>query len=257
MRKEDYHLHTDIIGCADETMRVPDIAVKCAGLGIEAIAITDHLNHRGQLPKHLEIRRQVEELEPKLDIYFGAEVNFDGPKGNFCYDEAIINEYGFQFAIGGIHQLYTATNIDEVADEHHAHHLLTCRHPLVDVLVHPWWFWAEQFGEGKIPWPEDLSFLKERHVRELGETAVETNTAIEINASVIFCDKPTNEKWVASFKQYFRELMGYGVNFAVGSDAHSLEDVGRISLAWGMLEELGVPEERVWKPKGEPLVKAV
>ncbi len=257
IRKEDYHLHTDIIGCADETMRVADIVRRCSELGLEAIAITDHLNTADQLPLHAKIKAELKTLEAPLDIYFGVELNFDGPDGNFCFDEKIKQEYGFQFAIGGIHSSYGAKNITEVAEIHHQHHLKTCRNPLVDILVHPWWFWAGEFGEGKLPWPEDLSFVKERQVKELAKTALETNTAIEINAAIIFCDPPTSDKWVASYKQYLRELDSFGVTFAVGSDAHTIDKLKIIKHSWDLLGELGIPEERVWRPDCEPFVSAL
>ncbi len=49
--------------------------------------------------------------------------------------------YGFQFAIGGIHETYLETyGLKCLVDIQHRHHLKTCAPSLVDVLVHPYWF---------------------------------------------------------------------------------------------------------------------
>ncbi len=255
MRKEDYHLHTDLIGCADETMRLPDIAAKCAELGCDTIGISDHLNTLKQLPTHEEIKAQLQALEPKLDIYFGVELDFDSNADEFILTEKIRDEYGFQYAIGGAHQSYGATTIEGAADTNHQHHLKTCRNPLVDVLVHPWWFHEGDFGKNARFYSPDLSFVKSRHVKELAEVALETGTAIEINTGAIFFDNAAyTEQFKQDYKEYLAELNKAGVTFAVGTDAHSIIGLQQIPFAWKLLEEMGVPEDRVWKPRGEPLV---
>ena len=74
--KIDYHIHTHYLKCANETMVVADIVRKCEELGVESLAITDHLNALDRLPGHVSIREDLGKVKSKLDIHFGVELNF-------------------------------------------------------------------------------------------------------------------------------------------------------------------------------------
>jgi len=45
-----------------------------------------------------------------------------------------------------------------------------------------------------------------------------------------------------------------GVSFALGSDAHDISHLQRARLAWEVFEKLALPEDRLWRPAGEPVV---
>jgi histidinol phosphatase-like PHP family hydrolase len=85
----DFHIHTTYLKCANETMTVPALVRRCEELGLEAIAITDHLNAPEFLPKHDLIKQDLAEIQTGMKIYFGVEVNvIDRDTGAVSIDEA-------------------------------------------------------------------------------------------------------------------------------------------------------------------------
>jgi len=70
----DFHIHTEYLKCADQTMKIPAIIQECARLGVTTLAITDHLNRPDQLELHLPIKNDILSLDTSIEIYFGAEL---------------------------------------------------------------------------------------------------------------------------------------------------------------------------------------
>jgi len=251
----DYHIHTKYLGCANETMEVPDIIAECKRLGVSSLAITDHLNRPEQLERHVLIRRDLEKLETDLEVYFGVELNFTGPDAGFVFSPEIKEELGFQLAIGGIHGTYlTEYDLDKLVAIQHRHHLKTCENPLVDVLVHPYWFGKGEFERNGWPWFDSMKAVPESYRRELGRTAAETGTAIEINACANLVNPAYGEEYVREYVEFLSVLAEEGATFSVGSDAHDINRLGTIHAAWDVVERLGLPPERIWRPACEPLV---
>ena len=153
----DYHTHTKYLGCANETMEVPAIVAECKRIGVTSLGITDHLNTLDRLDDHKPIKADLESIETSIDIYFGVELNFLGLDGSFAYSEEVRDEFGFQFAIGGIHGTYLDEyDLDKILEVQHRHHLRTCQDPLVDVLVHPYWFGKGEFDRKGWPWFDSM-----------------------------------------------------------------------------------------------------
>lgn len=252
----DFHIHTKYLGCGNATMEVPAIAAECGRLGVTALAITDHLNSREFLPKHAPILEDIRRLEGGPDVWFGAEVNYDGPDGSFAYDRDIAREHGFQFAIGGIHGTYLQEyDIARIVDIQHRHHLKTCRDPLVEVLVHPYWFGKGEFERKNWPWFTSMKVVPERYVRELGRAARESGTAIEINACANLRNPVFPESYVKEYLEFLAILAEEGPLFSVSSDAHDISHLARIAGSWETAEALGLPPERIWKPACAPMRK--
>ncbi|MFW6309148.1 MAG: PHP domain-containing protein [bacterium] len=244
----DFHIHTEYLGCADETMTLESIADRCQELGVDEIAITDHLNQRDEVELHRKIKKDIMGLDHDLTIYFGAELNFDGEFGQFAADEKVKEEEGFQFFIGGIHSAYgTDRKPREILETQHQHHLETCKNDLVKVLVHPYWFNKSELEE--MPWLTDLSLLPEEWIKELADTAINTDTAIEINYEAIFGNPSYKESFKDSYKEYLTKLRDYGVTFSISTDAHNIDHLNDIIPAHEILEELAIPKAQMWNPE--------
>jgi len=186
--KYDFHIHTEYLRCANETMTVPAIIRECERIGCREIGITDHLNTLDKLPLHALIRKDIEALDPGIEVYFGVELNFTGCDEGFAFSDAIRDEYGFQFAVGGIHGTYVEEyDLGKIIDIQHRHHLKTCEDPLVKVLVHPYWFGRGDFDKNGWPWFDSVTVVPEAYARELGQVARDTGTAIEINSRANLC----------------------------------------------------------------------
>ena len=257
----DYHIHTHHLNCADETMQVEAVLRRAEELGLTSIAITDHLNRPQQLTLHRRIREELQALRPNIEVYFGVELNFYNTTGKFPYTAEARDWLGFEFAIGGVHSTYVggddgSTELAEVRATiialQHAHHLLTCAEPLVDVLVHPWWFSWNEFQQKGLRWFEDMSDIPEALHRELARVARETGTAIELNAAAIFLNPHYSDRFKEDYRRYVKLLAEEGVRFAIASDAHTIKTLGATRAVEELLEELGIGEEQVWRPARPP-----
>ncbi len=257
----DFHIHTYHLGCANATMTIPAIIAETRRLGLETIAITDHLNTLDRLPLHRKIREDLERYdgEPGPAIYFAVELNYQGPDGEFAYSPEVRDEYGFQFAIGGIHSNYT-TSLDprEIVEIQHRHHLKTCMNPLVDILVHPYWLGSrDHLVDGIVRnWQEEpsLRHVPESYIRELGQVARETGTAIEVSGSMVGYGKGYSDAFVEAYREYLSVLAEEGVLFAPASDAHDISNLALAESAWQVIESLGIGPDRVWRPAGPPFL---
>ncbi len=253
----DFHIHTAYLGCANETMEIADIVKECERLGLHRIGITDHLNTPEKLELHRPIRDDIDSLEPGLDVYFGVELNYTGMDEGFVYNQDIREEYGFQFAIGGIHRTYLEEyDLEKIVDIQHRHHLKTCADPLVDVLVHPYWFNKKEYDQKGWPWFDSMRAVPESYARELGQAARETGTAIEINGAANLRGR-FSEQYVEEYMEYLAVIADEGACFALGSDAHSIGRLGEINAVMQAAERLNLPPERIWTPNGAPRKKSV
>jgi|GEM_PF-532949 len=250
----DFHIHTKYLGCANDTMEVRAIVRECERLGVTSLAITDHVDSLDDLDLHLPIKRDIEALDTQTRVYFGVELDFLKCDGDFPYSSEIKERYGFQFAIGGIHRAYLDTyDLRSLVDVQHRHHLKACRDPLVDVLAHPYWFWKGEFDDNGWPWFDSMQAVPESYARELAQTARETGTAIEINSGANLLCSDHSDRYAEEYAAYLSILAEEGACFALGSDAHDIQDLRSIRAAWKVTEQLGLPSDRIWQPKGQPM----
>jgi histidinol phosphatase-like PHP family hydrolase len=249
----DVHMHTAYLKCANQTMTIPAIFRECARLGVTRLGITDHLNTLDKLPLHELIRRDIEATETAVDVYFGVELNYMGCDGAFAFNAEVKQRLGFQFAIGGIHGTYLKEyDLRKLVDIQHRHHLKTCQDPLVDVLVHPYWFGKGEFTQRGWPWFDSLKAVPEAYARELGQVARETGTAIEINAQANLLNAENPASYLDEYADYLAAVAAEGCLFSTGSDAHDVGHLAGIQAAWDMVKRLGLPPERLWSPAGKP-----
>jgi histidinol phosphatase-like PHP family hydrolase len=246
----DYHIHTHYLGCANETMQLPAILAECQRVGVKSLAITDHLNTLETLHLHRAIRDELASLETDLDVYLGVELNFLGPDQGFAYSEAVRDEIGFQFAIGGIHGTY----LDEydpkrLVEIQHRHHIKTCEDPLVSILVHPYWYPSGEFERKGFPWVKTMSMVPDAYVRELAQASKDTGTAIEINACACLVSPRYGRQFVAEYEEYVRGLADEGATFSLSSDAHRIDQLQYVSASWELAERVGLSEEQIWRPE--------
>ena len=255
----DFHIHTHYLRCGNETMTVPAIVERLRAHGVSKFAITDHLNTRDRLPDHAPIKADLEALpdgDGSMEAYFGVELNYMSCDGEFAYDEGIRDEMGFQFAIGGIHATYVEQyDIAKIVEIQHRHHLLTCQNPLVNVVVHPWWFSKRPFETNGWPWFDDMSVVPGSMTRELGQAAAETGTAIEINAAAIICCPNYSDRFKEQYVDYLALLREQGCQFSIGSDAHDLSHIDGLPQTVDAAKRAGITEEVIWTPECEPFRK--
>ena len=246
----DYHIHTFYQRCGNETLTVEAIIRKAESLQMTSIAITDHLNTLDQLPNFRLIKRDIEAVETALEVFFGVELNFQSCDGEWAYSAEIRDEYGFEVAVGGIHSLYTDSHDPvEVVDIQHRHHLRTLCDPLVDVLVHPWWVPHQEWLARPAEWWEVLlEDMPEARITELADASRANACPIELNAEAIFFNTGYTARFRELYVEYVARLRDAGALFTVASDAHDISALGHTDYVEGIVDGLGIPEERIWKP---------
>ncbi len=256
--KYDFHIHTAHGHCANETMQVADIVATAAGCGVEVLGIADHFNHGPNMHRdeQWDIRRDIQQLvDPPIEVIFGVEVDFTAA-GCLPMDLAAKEEFGFQYAIAGIHSCFCDEyDIAKIVAIQHDHHLTVCKNPAIDVLVHPYWFNKGEFDAGGWPWFDTMSHVSESMARELGAAARETNTAIELNATAVIACSAYSDRFKAEYAEYMAVLAEEGVMFSFGSDAHGIGSLAEVASAWKFADDLGIPPERIWRPDGGAMTK--
>jgi histidinol phosphatase-like PHP family hydrolase len=248
----DFHIHTTYLKCANETMSVPALVQRCESLGLEAIAITDHLNAPEFLPKHALIKQDLAEISSDMKIYFGVEVNvINKDTGAVSIDEAQLAQGGFELVIGGPHASYfDRPDKAAIIDLQHQLMLQVIANPLVDVLVHPWWFGGGEFKPGgPMEWLTDMGQIPDWHAQEIAEAALAHGTAIEANHSAFFTENQYGQAFRETYPHYLASIAQRGVKMSLATDAHDINRLDGIHEMMDILEGVGVTREQLWTPE--------
>jgi len=203
----DVHVHTSLSGDGHSTLE--QTVAAAAELGWEYLVITEHgenLAINGVSREQLRVQRTdlaaLADRFPQLTLLQGVELNI-GPHGELDYDAAFRAE--LDFCIAGVH-----SHFDLEPEQQTARVLAAMEDPTVRVIAHPT---GRLIGRRPgIDFDIDAVLSK----------AVETDTAIEINAALWRLDA-TDDLLLRA-----RDL---GVTFVIGSDAHRAGDLER--LRWG------------------------
>ncbi len=247
----DFHIHTHHLRCANGTMQVPDILRRSAELGVETLAITDHLNAPEFLPKHLLIKDELAACESDLEIYFGVEVNvIDSATGAVSIDQAQMDAAGFEVVIGGVHSSYhQEPDRRSIIDLQQKLMLAVVANPLIDVLVHPWWFGNSEFKEGgPMAWFTSMDDIPAHFATELGEAAVAHHTAVEANWGAIWANPTYTDRFKEQYTQYMLDIAATGAKIALGSDAHDMSHLDWVHAGADHLAALGIDGDQLWRP---------
>lgn len=248
--KADFHIHTHYLKCANQTMTVPAIVQKCTELGLEMIGIADHLNVRENLPLFRKIKEDIAALRTSLPVFFGCELNYSGRP--MPYDAEIEKQYGFQYAIGGLHGAHTKEpSLRTIIDIQHKLLCECAACPLFDVVVHPWWYGRSEFTRNNLPWLEDMSQIPKAYTREFAQIARQNGKAIEINGMAIFWNTGYSDRFRKEYVEHLAVMNEEGVMFALASDAHAIDQLASVAEPIRVAEELKIPEARLWRPRAE------
>jgi DNA polymerase (family 10) len=203
----DLHVHSD---WGNGAHRLEDIAEAAQRLGYQYVAICDYTysaeTGRGlsaaQLVQQITAIRQLNaELPGTFRLLAGAEVEISSD-GDLDLDEGILQE--LDVVVAAIH-----TGFKE------SRHKITrrlCRameHPLVNILAHPT---GRMLGRQEAPSID---------IDALIDTAVDTQTCLEINSHVLRLDLPD---------PYVQRARDRGISFSLGSDAHTIQEMRTMRL---------------------------
>lgn len=248
----DAHMHTEFAYCAAGT-RIEPALERVRLLGMPAAGITEHADQlyfpeegfwgRTDASDINAVRRAVADGHARhaayrerafplrsnrvfLALECDAEV---GGRGLAVLDEDL---EGYDYLIGAIH--YLAKGYDESVPAEEIHRRFMARTEQlaksnVNVLAHPFRY----FPRNNRPVPAEL-------FRPVAELLAAHSVAAEMN---FHHNQPDPE--------FFAICLELGVRISVGSDAHSLEDVGALRPHLELLKEIGALErldDVLWRP---------
>lgn len=203
--KEDLHIHCNYNDHSSKDLTIPNIINKSETLGLERIAITEHVRKNSVWTKKYidELDHYIPRTKIKILKGFEAKILVDGEID--CPVEFLNNEY---FIIASFHTRYNKEEWYEAL-------VKAIKNPDVDVIGHLA--------------PEIDFIVNGSEIRNMAELVVANGKKIEINSKYI---RPPIE-----FLKIFKE---FGVKFHLGSDAHAINDIGnfnRIKNLINLIEE--------------------
>lgn len=189
-KKEDYHVHCNYNDHSAPDLTVQNVVKRAEETGLQTLAITEHVRRSSDwIPKYL---KELEEVKSQVRLIPGFEAKILRDGSIDCPPE-YLDHY---FIIASFHTVYGDKQVWVNALK------TAIKNPSVDVIGHIA--------------PEPSFTLDSDEVSKLAEMIIENDKIVELNAK--YHRPPAS--WLAAFKQK-------GVKFHLGSDAHSLPEIGR------------------------------
>lgn len=189
-KKEDYHVHCNYNDHSAPDLTVQNVVKRGEETGLQTLAITEHVRRSSDwIPKYL---KELEEVKSQIRIIPGFEAKILRDGSIDCPPE-YLDHY---FIIASFHTIYGDKQVWLTALK------TAIKDPSVDVIGHIA--------------PEPSFTLDSNEIGELAEMIIENDKIVELNAK--YHRPPAS--WLTTFKQK-------GVKFHLGSDAHSLAEIGK------------------------------
>jgi Histidinol phosphatase and related hydrolases of the PHP family len=189
--KEDYHIHTNYNDHSASNLTVKNVVMEAERKGLETIALTEHVRETSKwIPSYLmDISNYIQKTNVKVIPGFEAKIL---PNGNIDCREEIARDY---FIVASFHTKYhdKAIWINALTK--------AIENKYVNVIGHLS--------------PESSFQIDSKEIDEFAELLIKHGKTVELNAKY---QKPP-ESWIKIF-------MKRGVKFHLGSDAHTLNEIG-------------------------------
>ncbi|MCE2400866.1 PHP domain-containing protein [Candidatus Poribacteria bacterium] len=248
----DYHIHTQLSGCADNEFSIEKIIQFQQERGTEAIGITDHdYSYQSKVKTIQAAREAIKQADASIEVHFGVEsqmLEYQVTSINirlasyFDYVLMAPNHYHLR----GVAQPRSFRDPRRVAlhEIYMFEAAIAC--PITDAVVHPFLLSPDVFQFTQ----EELAAFGQEMMRNLEQKrliyqldlASQRGLGIEISPKMV----RYNQLHLIEFYQLCLER---DVKLLIGSDAHNTKQLGELSLLEPILEELGITEEHLWRPK--------
>jgi putative hydrolase len=236
----DAHTHTTF---SDGRNSVMENARAAEAAGLEAIVITDHLfDPVDWLPRMLA-EVAAADASCKVKVLAGAEGtirNRDGevsvsPETAARLDLVLVDLGSETQGIGREPPADAARLMDNVVNAV----VNACRNPVVDAIAHP-------LNLGRFPAMLSPVDFGARPLIEMATAFAETHTAFEImNQLPWWYPEHSIERITAEYADVLRVFKRYGVEFVLGSDAHSCGAVGNFRWCYRVMDLAGITAEHL------------
>lgn len=247
----DYHIHTQLSGCADNDLNIEKIIQLQKIRGIEKIGITDHdYSYQSKIKTIQAAQQAIKAAEPSIEVYFGVESQMLEYQvtsitirlaSYFDYVLMAPNHYHLR----GVAQPRSFRDPRRVAlhEIYMFEAAVAC--PITDAIVHPFLLSPNVFQFSK----EELSAFGQEMMRNIEQKRLiyqldlisQRGLGVEISPKMV----RYNQLHLVEFYQLCIER---DVKLLIGSDAHNVKQLEELSLLTPILEDLGVTEEHLWHP---------
>ena len=189
--KEDYHIHTNYNDHSASNLTVKNIIKEAEGKGLELIALTEHVRKTSEwISEYLnEISEYKGKTKVKVVTGFEAKIMYNG---NIDCRDDIARDY---FIIASFHTTY----YDKIIWTNALKRAIENKY--INVIGHLA--------------PESSFQLDTKEIEEFAKLINKNGKIVEVNAKY----KRPPENWIKIFSKN-------GVKFHLGSDAHSLNEIG-------------------------------
>ena len=219
---------------------------------MEEIGIADHDFSYGSRTKNIDrARKAIDECDTSISVRFGAEshmIEYRVPSidirfaAHFDFILVAPNHYHLR-GVARPTQLLDPKKV-AVHELYMFEAAIAC--PITDVVVHPFVLSPEVFGLSKEGFSEFgsevMQHVHQKRLINLLDIASQRGIGIEISPKFI----KYNQRHLVEFYQM---CLDREVLLMIGSDAHNAEQLEELALLGPVLEELGVSEEHLWRPK--------
>lgn len=229
----DFHVHTKLSICANETATVENYIAHAKRLGIQKIGFSDHFgakdipNARGFYRAHpyehnAELKDTLAALhEPDIKFYFGCETEYHTPKRDIALTEEEAEKFEFILVPNSHTHMIMPKDYIGNYDKHVEFMIMAyediLNSPLsryVTAMAHPFDVCCHTYGSDVlIPMISDDTF------KRLFDQTAEKNIAFEINISYTKNMTPAQIADDCHIRM-FRLAKECGCKFIFGSDAH-------------------------------------
>jgi len=206
----EYQIHTSR---TDGEATPTEIFQAARDRNVSAIAFTEHVRaDSAWFPDFVAEVERVSRMFPDVRVSIGCEAKALDYEGTLDASEDTIQLS--DIVLGSVHRFpngkggyipFASLSADELAHKECALSVGLLRAAPIDVLAHPGGMYQRRFG----PYPERL-------LREIMEVSLERGVAVEINSSYV--------EDLTSLLNLCSQINPY---VSIGSDVHSLKDLGR------------------------------
>lgn len=197
--KEDYHVHCNYNDHSAPDLTIKNVVMQAEKVGLKTLAFTEHVRKASEwVPRYLAEIESLRDYKLKIIPGFEAKILRDGSID--CAD-TYASKY---LLVASFHTTYGDKQVWIQALEK------AIQNPDVDILGHLA--------------PEPSFALDEDEIKSLAYLIVKNEKTVELNAKY---RRPPID-WLKIFKKN-------GVHFHLGSDAHSIQEVGRFERIAGLI----------------------
>lgn len=253
--KHDFHIHTSLSLCANETATLDNYIENAKMLGLEKIGIANHFWDE-KIPDCFDFYRvqnyeRVEKIKPEIEakktdglkIYFGCETEYDSHRGDVAICEETAEKFDF-ILVPNSHTHITMPQDLYEPYEKHVEFMIKAYEDIINSKVSKYiTAIAHPFEAVCCPYDKEIliNMISDDTFKRLFDKTAEKGIAFEINVSSMK-NRTIEEIESCAMIRMFNLAKECGCKFIFGSDAHTNSVHSRYSNAQYTAELIGLKE---------------